>query len=51
MIEMYVTLVINKKRTCDSTNKEVPMVPKIYLEQVKDELNRRGYDGNGNKMS
>lgn len=51
MVEMYVTLVINKKRTCDSTNKDVPMVPNSYLELVKDELNRRGYDENGNKMS
>lgn len=50
MVEMYFTLVINKKRTCDETNKNVPLVPVTYRDEVINLLNKKGYDKNGNKI-
>lgn len=50
MAEMYFTLVINKKRTCDETNKNVPLVPVNLRDEVINLLTERGYDLNGNKI-
>lgn len=50
MAEMYFTLVINKKRTCDDTNKDITLVPVTYRDEVINLLTERGYDLNGNKI-
>ena len=51
MIEMYVLLVINKKRTCNEENKSVPIVPAHLRAKVLEVLKQRGYDADGNKIS
>lgn len=51
MVEMYVLLVINKKRTCDETNKSIPVVPVHLRAEVLEVLKQRGYDADGNKIS
>lgn len=51
MVEMYVLLVINKKRTCNEENKSVPVVPAHLRADVLEFLNQRGYDADGNKVS
>lgn len=43
MIDMYVTLIIAKRRTIDTT-------PVQYRVAVLEELNRRGYDGYGEPL-
>ncbi len=47
MKELYYNLVINKLRTCDENNKEVPLVPKNLRESVIKMLEQQGYDKNG----
>ena len=49
MIDMYVLLVINKKRTCDETNRSIPLVPVHLRSDVLAVLRQRGYDANGNQ--
>ena len=51
MVEMYVLLVVNKKRTCNEENKSVPVVPAHLRADVLEVLNQRGYDEDGNKIS
>lgn len=50
MIDLYVGLVINGKRTCDVNNKKVKQVPSIWRDAVIAELKARGYDENGKKI-
>lgn len=50
MIELYVGLVKNKKRTCDESNKKIRLVPKHLREAVVAELKAQGYDENGNEI-
>lgn len=50
MLELYFNLVINKKRTCDDTNKDITLVPVTYRDEVINLLNKKGYDKNGNKI-
>lgn len=50
MIDLYVGLVINGKRTCDVNNKKVKQVPRIWRDAVIAELKARGYDENGKKI-
>lgn len=50
MVELYFNLVINKKRTCDDTNKDITLVPVTYRDEVINLLTERGYDKNGNKI-
>ncbi len=50
MIELYFNLVINKKRTCDDTNRNIKLVPVTYVDEVISLLTERGYDLNGNKI-
>lgn len=50
MIDLYVGLVINGKRTCDENNKKVRLVPKHLREDVISELKKQGYDKNGDKI-
>lgn len=50
MIELYVDLVINGRRTCDEKNKKVKLVPKHLREDVLAVLKDKGYDGNGNEI-
>lgn len=50
MIELYVKLVIAGKRTCDSENKYVLQVPEHLKGQVLQELEKQGYDANGQKV-
>lgn len=50
MIELYFNLVINKKRTCDDTNRDITLVPITYIDEVISLLTERGYDLNGNKI-
>ena len=50
MIDLYVNLVINKKRTCDEGNKEVRLVPATLRDDVIMVLKEQGYDLNGNKV-
>lgn len=47
MAETYFTLVINQRRTCDETNKEIKLVPITYIAEVSTMLTERGYDLNG----
>ena len=41
MVEMYVLLVVNKKRTCNEENKSVPVVPAHLRADVLEVLNQR----------
>ena len=50
MLELYFNLVINNKRTCDDTNKDITLVPVTYRDEVINLLTERGYDLNGNKI-
>lgn len=50
MINLYVGLVKNGKRTCDINNKKVRQVPKHLKEAVIEELKNQGYDENGKKI-
>lgn len=51
MAETYFTLVINQKRTCDESSKEVKLVPSTYLAEVRALLDARGYDWNGYRIA
>lgn len=48
MAEMYFKLVINHKRTCNTENKTVKLVPANYRKEVSSLLTDRGYDLDGN---
>ncbi|MET3616577.1 hypothetical protein ABID14_000197 [Peptoniphilus olsenii] len=50
MIDLYVRLVINGRRTCDEKNKKIKLVPKHLREDVINALKEKGYDGNGNEI-
>lgn len=50
MIELYVDLVINGRRTCDEKNKKVKLVPKHLRVDVMNALKEKGYDGNGKEI-
>lgn len=50
MIDLYVGLVKNGKRTCDVNNKKVRQVPKHLREAVIAELKAQGYDENGKEI-
>lgn len=43
MVEIYVTLIISKRRTFDS-------VPNTFKEAVKARLKEQGYDTNGDRI-
>lgn len=48
MVDMYVALVINGRRTCNEENKSVPLVPKKWRAKVLEDLTALGLDANGN---
>lgn len=48
MIEMYYTLVINKRRTCNEKTTTVPQVPPNLKNDVANMLKDNGYDLDGN---
>lgn len=50
MIDLYVTLVIAGKRTCDENNKDVKIVPEEHRADVLEVLKKKGYDANGQKI-
>lgn len=50
MIDLYVGLVKNGKRTCDLNNKKVKLVPKHLRDAVIAELKAQGYDENGKEI-
>lgn len=50
MIDLYVGLVKNEKRTCDVNNKKVRQVPKHLREAVIAELKAQGLDENGKEI-
>lgn len=49
MVEMYYSLVLAHKRTCNTENKEIKLVPITYRNEVLALLFDRGYDADGNK--
>lgn len=49
MVDMYVALVINGRRTCNEENKSVPLVPKKWRDKVLEDLAALGLDGDGNE--
>ena len=49
MIEMYYSLVLAKKRTCNSDTVGVKLVPVTHRADVLNLLNTNGYDADGNK--
>lgn len=51
MIDLYVGLVKNGKRTCDVKNKKVRQVPKHLREVVIAELKSQGLDENGKEIN
>lgn len=51
MIDLYVGLVKNGKRTCDVKNKKVRQVPKHLREAVIAELKAQGFDENGKEIN
>ena len=50
MVDMYVALVINGRRTCNEENKSVPLVPKKWRGKVLEDLTALGLDANGNPI-
>ncbi|NLY20142.1 MAG: hypothetical protein GXZ08_02510 [Tissierellia bacterium] len=48
MLDMYVGLVINGRRTCNEENKEVTLVPKKWRPLVMADLEALGLDADGN---
>ena len=48
MLDMYVALVIAKRRTCNPENTSVKLVPTAWREKVLADLNAIGYDADGN---
>lgn len=48
MKEMYFNLVLAHKRTCNTENKSVPLVPVTYRKAVSEMLKNEGYDDDGN---
>lgn len=51
MEELYYKLVINHRRTCNSSNTEVKLVPLNYKEVVLTMLKENGYDADGNAIT
>lgn len=50
MVDMYVALVINGRRTCNEENKSVPLVPKKWRGKVLEDLTALGLDADGNPI-
>ena len=50
MVDMYVALVINGRRTCNEENKSVPLVPKKWRGKVLEDLTALGLDSDGNAI-
>lgn len=50
MVDMYVALVINGRRTCNEENKTVPLVPKKWRDKVLEDLTALGLDADGNPI-
>lgn len=50
MVDMYVALVINGRRTCNEENKSVPLVPKKWRAKVLEDLTALGLDADGNPI-
>lgn len=50
MVDMYVALVINGRRTCNEENKSVPLVPKKWRDKVLEDLTALGLDADGNPI-
>ena len=50
MVDMYIALVINGRRTCNTENKSVPLVPLKWREAVIADLTALGLDADGNEM-
>ena len=51
MIDLYVNLVIAKKRTCNPENKKVRLVPKSLRDDVAKELKNQGYNLDGDRIA
>jgi len=51
MVDMYLALVIAGRRTCNTENKSVPLVPVRYREKVLTELEALGLDADGNAIA
>ena len=50
MVDMYLALVIAGRRTCDTENREVTLVPARYRAKVVEELTALGLDADGNAI-
>ncbi len=50
MTEMYVTLVLAGRRTCNAENNHTPQVPKTYLQAVLERLTDLGCDADGHPI-
>lgn len=50
MVDMYVALVINGRRTCNEENKSVPLVPKKWRGKVLEDLTALGLNADGNPI-
>lgn len=48
MLDMYVALVMNHRRTCNAENHSVPQVPSNWREYVLADLEALGLDADGN---
>ncbi len=51
MVDMYVALVIAGRRTCDTSNTKVRLVPSVWRTQVLADLDALGLDANGQEKS
>lgn len=53
MTDIYVALVIAKRRTCDPTKatRKIKLVPALWRDEVIEDLAAMGYDPNGDKLS
>lgn len=47
MLDLYVGLVSRQRRTCNSENKKVRQVPKIWRDAVLEDLKALGLDADG----
>lgn len=51
MVEMYLSLVLAGRRTCDPENKDIKQVPARYSSYVIEELKAMGLDANGDPIA
>lgn len=50
MVDMYLSLVLAGRRTCDPANKDVKQVPARYASYVIAELEAMGLNANGDPI-